>query len=202
MNEEQKNSLASVLAAFKPGNTVHVNQMDPQDDLAKKGRRAGDTFTDMVSGIIGMPNERLALLGQDIWGIFHHGIVRLAMGGDVKCLSIAIVPPKMLHMLGETGTKHKAAVFSPNNWIELVEKDPLMQFGAVLCVGSQAVDFYNERHLQDPLNIQKRALTYEAMYLNQLPEKLLNDYQKGVVERYSEVDPTLFYDRKKVEVLH
>jgi hypothetical protein len=204
-DKEQLDLMARVISAFNPDNAVQLKDLDADSDMAKKGRAVSDFFTSAVQGIMALPDPHLSILGKNIWDVFHYEYVRIAMGPKVPSLSMAIVPAAMLNKLGfsDVSVGHHGVVIAPHDWLDQIKKDPLMQFGAVLFVGSQAVDYYNKRYTVDPQNIQTRAQAFESRFLRLLPENELNEYQKSLVKQYQgELDPDLLYDRKPVQPLN
>lgn len=202
MNEEQKKLLGQVIQAFS-GDTQRLEDLNPEDDLAKRGKQHSDYWTNAVTALSLWPDAHISALGRYVWDVFHNRHVHLIMGPGVKTLHTAIVPPGLLEKLGfPTGPVHQCVVITPPNWIEMIKEDPVMQLGGVLFCSSQATDFYNERHFVDPQELSVRAQMYESRFLGGMPSEKLNDYQKGIVSKFkSQIDPKLAYERKKVEVV-
>lgn len=202
MTEEQKKLLAQVVQAFT-GETQRLEDLNPEDDLAKRGQQYSNYWTESVAALSHWPDAHISALGRYTWDVFHNKHVHLIMGPQVKTLHTAIVPPTLLAKLGfPTGPMHQCVVITPPNWMELIKENPILQLGGVLFCSSQAVDFYNERHFVNPNELSTRAQMYESRLLRDLPSERLNEYQKGIVSKFKgRIDPKLAYERKKVEVV-
>jgi hypothetical protein len=92
----------------------------------------------------------------------------------------------------------------PHEWLDQISQDPLLQMGAIVFVGSQIVDFHNERIGVSPEQAAisiKRARAYEAEYLLTLRKVsstvTLNDYQHRVLQEYPSglMTPSVALDR-------
>jgi hypothetical protein len=82
----------------------------------------------------------------------------------------------------------QTAVFLPKNWLEEVRRDPVLQMGALVFVGSQVVDVYNHRLVDEGPSSIKRARAYEAEFLLHTrkvsPNLSFNEYQQRVMAEY------------------
>lgn len=199
MNDHQKELLTKVLGAFA-GEHVRLEDLNPEDDLAKRGQQFSDFFTRCVATFKVWPDPHIALLANHIWDVFHNKHVQLCIGPQLSSLHLAIVPPQFLAKLNlPVGVDHRCLVFAPPTWTDLIKEDPIMQMGGVLFVGSQSVDFYNGRHLIDPKALGARAAMYESRFLKTMPPEKLNGYQKSLITKYKgEIDTSLTYERRPV----
>jgi hypothetical protein len=72
----------------------------------------------------------------------------------------------------------------------MVKDNPVLQMGAVVFVGSQAVDYYNGKLTYEAhKNVLSRAYAYEAEYLLTILTmgcQTMTEYQKGVLKRFGE----------------
>jgi hypothetical protein len=135
-------------------------------------------------------------LMANVWDIYHYRHVVLGMGPNVPTLCFAIVEKnKML----------QALTFAPYVWPEMIEADSSHELGSIITVGSQAVDFYNNKILSfDDSKVSKeRSLSYEAEFIHMLARNghTLNEYQKGVLSKYPNgFDSSFAYPKKAVAV--
>jgi hypothetical protein len=190
-----KKLIAEVLSAFVPDNPNqhHLRDMNPTDDLAQRGFVFEQAFTAGVDTLRRFQNAAISDLMSYVWDIYHYNHVMMALGPNIPSLSIAV-----------TGTKGnlRALTFVPHNWAEMIKEDPVMQLGAVLFVGSQATDFYNNRFAtkEESLLSRVRATSYEAEYLRLIQDSSkLNDYQQSVLAKYPNgFDTSLTYTRRPV----
>ena len=167
-----------VVAAFA-GTQVNVADLPEGDPTAKIGKVCESLFTggvDVLRSIV--PNDRIRALGRVVWDLVSHKQVLVAIGPDVPSLSFTVMRIKELH---------QAHVLIPRSWSQMVADDPFMQLGAILFVGAQAVDFYNDR-LIDDRGAHRRWHAYEAELLRTLRTSLLrwepNEYQREILVRY------------------
>lgn len=187
-----KDLIAQVIASFQPGAGQRIEKLDKEAEAYRKAKEVETLFTEGVEVLRALfPNERVRGLAQAIWDVFHHRRVVLAMGPEVPTLTFAAFG---------SAKGLQGIAFAPHNWAEIVREDPLMQLGAVVMVGSQAVDFYNGRLLTDSrATFGQRAMAYEAEYLRTLALDAPNPYQKKVLTEHPTWDPAFEYDRKPVE---
>lgn len=171
--------LEQVLAAFG-AKQVNVNDLPGDDPAAKLGKVCGSLFTEGVATLRSLiPNDRIRAIARVIWDLVGHKRVLVALGPDVTSLSFTV----MRH-----GTVDQGLVLIPKNWPEMVDEDRFMQLGAILFVGTQVVDFYNDRLIGD-LTAGPRWEAHEAELLRTLARILPmswqpNEYQRGVLRRY------------------
>lgn len=184
--------LAQVAAAFQPENAVDLRKLSTEDESFLPMKRIEALFTggvDLLRKLV--PNPRIQALGSDIWQVFEHRHVVLAVGPPVPSLSFAV--------LAKAGVI-QALLLAPDEWDKRAVADPIMQLGAIVMTGSQAVDFYNGRFLVEGRDvIVRRSLSYEAEYLLSFGPIELNDYQKKVLQDFpAGFDPSLDYVRKPI----
>lgn len=172
--------LDEIVAAF--GDTqVNIADLPADDPTAKIGKACENLFTGGV-GVLrsNIPNDRIRALGRVVWDLVGHKQVLVAIGPDVPSLSFTVMQIKALH---------QAIVLIPKGWPKMVEDDPFMQLGAILFVGAQVVDFYNDRLLGDN-GARRRWHAYEAELLRTLkatlPSWKPNEYQCEVLANFPE----------------
>ena len=166
-----------IVAAFG-GTQVNVADLPEDDPVAKIGKACESLFTggvDVLRSIV--PNDRIRSLARVVWDLVGHKQVLVAIGPDVPSLSFTVMQINELH---------QAIVLIPKDWPKMVTGDPFMQLGAILFVGAQAVDFYNDRLIGDS-GARCRWHAYEAELLRTLttllPRWQPNEYQREVLKR-------------------
>jgi|SRR6478609_3528744 len=102
------------------------------------------------------PNPAINRLMSVVWDVVGQKVAPVCYGIQVPVLSF---------ILGGVKMAPQAMIATPANWVEMVNQDPLTQLGALVYVGSQAVDYANERFLEERPNVLLRAKAYEAEYL-------------------------------------
>jgi|HubBroStandDraft_4_1064222.scaffolds.fasta_scaffold376953_2 hypothetical protein len=171
--------LEEILDAFG-GSQVNVKDLPDDDPRALLGRQCEGLFTSGVRMFRSvLPNDRLRALARVIWDLVEHKQVVVAIGPDVPSLSFTVMQLKIVR---------QGLVLIPKNWPEQIRADYFMQLGAILYVGAQVVDFYNDRLIDDP-TAPARWSAYEAEYLRMIKDLFPrgwtpNDYQRGVMEKY------------------
>lgn len=128
------------------------------------------------------PNNDIRYLMSIVWDLIGNNITPFALGPDVPTLSLAIVGRK------SDPSFRQPAIFAPINWLDMIEKDHVYQMGALVFIGSQAVDYYNNRLLNDPAVARQRAYIYEAEYShtvkNLTPDWQPNANQNRMMKEY------------------
>lgn len=167
-----------IIAAFG-SKQVNVNDLPPEDPAAKLGKTCEALFTggvDTLRSII--PNERIRSLGRVLWDLVGHKQVLVAIGPDVPSLAFTVMKYEGLQ---------QGVVLIPKDWPTRVDDDTFLQLGAIVFVGAQVVDFYNDRLFDDP-TARIRWQAYEAEFLHSLASILArwtpNEYQREVMRRY------------------
>jgi hypothetical protein len=168
-----------IVAAFC-GNQVNVNDLPTSDPIMPIARQCESFFTggvDVFRSVL--PSERLRALGRVIWDLVGHKQVLVAIGPDVPSLSFTVMKYKGVL---------QGIVFFPKNWPDLIKADSFMQLGAILYVGAQIVDYYNDRLIGDP-TAPGRWEAYEAEYLRVLGQLIPNgwqpnEYQRDIMKKY------------------
>jgi hypothetical protein len=145
----------------------------------------GNTFTHYVdlmrrSKFLG---QRVTDLGKLIWYL---------VGNRVIPSTIGPTPSGTIGFCGEgrhepgRGIEGRfACIMVPEDWLEQIKKDPIMQFGGVVCTGSQARDYFNNRIDAGTLH---RGYAFEAESLFGI-QKVESDwkpnkYQCQIMEKY------------------
>lgn len=182
MNRE---TVAEMIAAFSPGpHAVHENELPDGDPLKAAIQPISDTFTNGVAFLKHFfPNPTIRDIMAMTWDLVGNQITPVVMGPDVPTLTFAVMGTRL---------KPKAMIFMPHNWLQMIghqlPSSSIYQMGALVFVGSQAVDFYNGKFFEEPRDAEKRARAHEAEYLittDYLPGTIgFNDYQKGVIDEY------------------
>lgn len=191
------NTLGEILSAFSQTTHLNLNDIDKDTQLAKIGQQCQDLFTSGVVLLIKSESPEIRSLMTDVWNIYHHRHVLMAIGPNVPSLSISVVQNK-------NGIV-QALTFAPYAWPQMVKQDPSMELGAILSIGSQVVDYYNEKLLskEDSRISKERALSYEAEYLRLIKRDgvALNQYQEDVLVKYPNgFDPSFAYSRKAIAI--
>lgn len=167
-----------ILASFG-ASQVNVNDLPESDPTAKLGKECEGLFTSGVETLRSLvPNDRIRSMGRMIWDLVGNKQVLTAIGPDVPSLGFTVMKAKEMH---------QAIILMPKAWPQMVTDDPFMQLGAILFVGAQAVDFYNDRLFGDP-GARRRWHVYEAELLRTLktllPSWQPNEYQREAIERF------------------
>lgn len=172
---DAKDFTARILGAFMLADQVSVESLDPDSDAYIKAKMMEERFTAGVDFLrTKFPNDHVRALMTLAWDAIGSKRVPTALGPPVKTIVVAVL---------QTG---QAAIFLPHDWLGMVAQDAAMQLGALVFIGSQAVDILAGRHFVDPDKIIPRARANEAEYLITLREAgmALNPYQKAVVAEY------------------
>lgn len=170
--------LEEITAAFMT-KKVDLADLPDGDPTAVLGKTCEGLFTngvDVLRSVI--PNERVRKLASVVWDLVGNQQVLVGLGPDVPSLSFTVMQYKGID---------QAIILMPRNWPAMVDDDTFMQLGAVLFVGVQAVDFYNDRLVGDP-TARVRWRAYEAELLHTLDRILTrwapNEYQCEVMKKY------------------
>lgn len=127
------------------------------------------------------PNPVIRRLASVVWDVVGQKITPVAWGLDVKVLSFVVVGHK---------SAPQGMVIPPLNWAKMMGQDPIMQLGALVFVGSQVIDYANDRFLNDKPNVRPRAIAYEAEYLNTVRSLSASwepcGYQSQVLQEFPE----------------
>lgn len=161
-------------------NAQHAKDLSDEDPLLEKANFLGDGFTQVVASLRTLvDNENINRLGTLLWGLVGHKIVPVAIGPKVTTVSFLAFKYKDLS---------QAQIILPLDWGEMFHKDPIYQAGAVVGVGSKAIDFYNNQFNDEA--IEKRARLWEAEFLLTVlkgdPSYSLDSYQRSVVSEFPE----------------
>jgi len=170
--------LDQILGAFVAPQ-VNVDDLPAEDPTAKIGKVCGDLFTGGVEILRSLiPNDRIRALARVVWDLVGNKRALVAIGPDVPTLSFTAM---------RNGTEIQGIIVVPKIWPQLVKEDTFMQLGAILFVGAQVVDFYNDRLFDDP-TARSRWHAYEAELLLTLqrtsPSWKPNDYQRQTLEKF------------------
>lgn len=184
--------------------SVHVNQLPPLNDLAARGKVVGDTVTTVV-GILRnpliTPNRRINGIASLAWDLIGNNMTPAALAG---------VP--QVHFGAQVSNDRKQGVILvPLDYHERVAQDFIFNAGAMVFVGSQARDWYNDKlaYWEDGKlvdgrqEVMVRARAYESEWLlmikgldlgyefNEYQQKILDEYPEGIESR-----PDLIYNSK------
>ena len=168
-----------ILASFG-ASQVNVNDLPEDDPTSKVGKACESLLTEGVDVLRSLvPNDRVNALARVIWDLIGHKQVLAAIGPDVSTLAFTV--------MGFKGQPRQGVILIPKQWPQMVTDDPFMQLGAILFVGVQVVDYYNDRLIGDP-GTRRRWHAYEAELLRTLrtllPSWQLNEYQREILERF------------------
>ena len=124
----------------------------------------GNVFTSMVHVLRSDPGlpEKVRQLAALLWDLVGNRITPVAFGPEVDSIHFWAEVPS------EKGKNSVGCIMIPHHWLTLVNKDPFMQFGAIVYTASHARDYYNKRLTDDQDVIHKRSLAFEADYLHSL----------------------------------
>ena len=172
-----KDLRTEILSAFF-AEGKRVDKLAADDPVRVKGVEIGEMFTSGVAFLANLfPNASIRKLMGLVWNIVGHRITPVALGPEVPSLSLAVMGSKLAA---------QAIILTPHNWIDMVKADPLLQMGALVYVGSQAVDFYNGKTVEDPKTTVLRSKAFEAEFLltlnNVIPNLVFDTYQQSVVD--------------------
>jgi hypothetical protein len=127
------------------------------------------------------PNPVIRRLASVLWETVGQKVTPVAWGIDVKSLSFVLMGPK---------SAPQGLIIPPPNWASMLVRDPIMQLGALVFVGSQAIDYANDRYMNDVKNVRPRASAYEAEFLNTIRSLSASwtpcDYQSSVLQEFPE----------------
>ena len=183
--------LAEVLESLS-GKLPTVQDKDLEGPAKAHAKSIADSFTSGVDFLrSSFPNESIRSLMALVWDLCGSRIVPLAMGPQVPGLSF-----------GKMGVN--GVIFAPDNWVSQIQADALYQMGAIVFVGSQAVDFYNGlmSTKEEARKVLFRARLYESEYLRTLQGiegHSFNPYQQAILHEYPEglaSAPSLVYTSK------
>jgi hypothetical protein len=165
-----------VLRRFFPG-SAHIDDLDPNDPDAYEAKSLEVMFTTIVAALTKHGNRKIAILGQHLWEVINQRLVHVAR--DAR-------PPTLSFLVATTGGVVQGIILVPVGWLAMIQVDPAMEVGAIVYVGSQAVDFFNGRLKFDSSDrIRARAAAYEAEFLKTLPRSTLNAYQQEILGKFS-----------------
>lgn len=172
----------ALIAAFFASEGKNVKDLPDSDPLKNKGIRMGNTFTDGVHFLKStFPSPTIRTLMGHVWNIVGHKVIPVTLGPNVTGVSLAAIRKEGIV---------QTVIFLPHNWLEDVKRDPVFQMGALVFVGSQAVDVYNGKVTEQRESEQTvlRARAHEAEYILHIqrmaPLVQLNDYQKDVLAAF------------------
>ena len=175
-----KQTVAELMAAFVKGGE-RVEKMPEGDPMRAKGMRLGDRFTEGVAMLKNFPNPAVRTLMSMVWDIVGNRVVPIALGPKVPSLTFAAMG---------NAARPDGIIFIPHEWESMIQEDAVCQLGALVFVGSQAVDFYNGRVGHEPEAMMKRARANEAEYLVTIkefsPDHKMNDWQKKMLAEFPE----------------
>lgn len=174
--------LAEQLRAAFSQEAIEVEQLPDDDPRKLLLHRMGHRFTAAVDFLRSkFPNESIRRLMATVWDLVGHRIVPLSHGPTHGVWSLSFCAYVR-------GGRHHAVLLVPDNWLEQMKKELVYETGAIVFVGSQAVDFYNGR-LSDG-HVNERSRGFEAEYLLTVkklsPSYKLNDYQTCVLKECPE----------------
>lgn len=188
-------------------NSVICESLPPFDDLAQRGKLIGDTISTMVDILrspMTTPNQRITDLATLEWRLIGNNMTPTAMAPGIPQVHFAAQVTSDL-------SEYKAIILVPPDFYERVRKDFIFNAGALVFVGSQGRDWYNQKMawiengevVDARQQVCDRARAYEAEWLLMIKNLDIgyefNEYQQGILEHYPEgLDsrPDLIYDSK------
>jgi len=183
--------------------SVHVHSLPPHSDMAARGKLVGDSVTaiiDILRNPSLTPCRRVNALAALQWDL---------IGSLMVPTALADVP--QVHFGAHVSNDEKAVILCPMDFYESIKKDFIFCAGAMVFVGSQARDWYNDKlaWIDDEgvhdgrEEVANRARAYEAEWLLFIQSLDIgyefNEYQQKIVEDSPEgldSHPELIYDSK------
>ncbi len=185
-----KKLLAEILSSFSGPS---IQDKDLEGPAKHHARVLSESFTSGVGYLrSSFPNESIRTLMSIVWDLCGSKTVPLALGPSVQSLSFG--------KMGANGI-----MFAPVDWVAQIKEDAVYQMGALVFVGSQAVDFYNNlmNTHEEAQTVLLRARMYEAEYLRTIRKTVeghtFNKYQQGIMKDFPQgiaTQPHLFYVSK------
>jgi hypothetical protein len=163
-----------------------VHQQDLPETAADyaEARELSDVFSAGVDFLAKLfPNPVINRLMRSVWDTVGQKVVPVCFGMRVTGLSFI-----------RESFASQPFIATPVNWVRMVRLDPITQVGALVFVGSQAVDYAHDR-IQEPSDrvpAVSRARAYESEYLmtvqrltpawepNRYQEALLKEFPEGI----------------------
>lgn len=184
-----------IMQAFTVDSPEYALDLPDGDPLKDPAMRIGDLVTSGVEYLWKMfPNHRINRLMSVVWHLIGNRVTPVAIGPDVPSVSFTVVQQQEVL---------KAIIFMPRQWTSMVELSPSNELGALVYVGSQAVDFYTGRiqNGETSERMTARARAYEAEFLRLVPAGELSTYQRTVLAEFpdgldSPAAAGLLYDPK------
>lgn len=202
MNPLLAAALGEVITAISSGDKRKVDSLEDSDPLKAKGQAMSNIVTVCVNFLRRQfPNSAIRELMGLSWDIIGHNIVSTMLGPAVPTLSFVV--------FSRSGVL-TGVIVPPEDWVSLFAENPAYQLGALVFVGSQAVDFYNDRYIREGRDaVVNRCRAYEAEFIRTYkqvmdPEYALNDYQAKLCEEFprglssEKVKPHLYKSRSFV----
>ena len=127
------------------------------------------------------PNPAVNRLMKAAWEVISQKVVPVCFGLRVQTLSFIM-----------ENASAQPFIATPPNWARKIQLDPITQVGALVFVGSQAVDYTNDflQCASDREKVILRAKAYEAEYLTTVrgltPSWEPNSYQESLFKEFPE----------------
>jgi len=176
----EKQAVAEMLSAFMHGGE-RIEKMSKDDPKRVKGETLGARFTEGVGMLRRFPNPQIRALADMVWQVVGHRIVPIALGPSVPSLTFGAMG---------SAARPDGIIFVPHEWEAMIKENAVYQLGALVFVGSQAVDYYNGRVGYEPEAMMKRARANEAEYLvtirETVPDYTFNDWQNQMLTEFPE----------------
>lgn len=159
----------------------HADQLPADDPDRKKGMEISNLFSSMVDflrNFESIPNKKINALASLFWDL---------VGNNICPVAVTNVPT--LSFWGEyQSSESLAMILLPENFLQMVKEDDVMQLGAILSAASKAKDYWNRKFVgynETTANSDARAYTYETeMFLLCPPTWKPNSYQQKIIERF------------------
>lgn len=142
-------------------------------------------------------------LMSDLWDLFSEKHILAIENENVPSMSATVV----MHRSG----KLSFPIWVPSRWAVDAMVDPVMACGSLIFCGSQAVDFFNGKLIDQDKRLfpdaVPRSIAFESTFLLHFSRQPHgwepNRYQKGVIEKFPDGIPSnMLYDRKPVVTLN
>jgi hypothetical protein len=173
---------SQILSFLQATPILDLAPLDPHVCDAREIESLFQAGTDFLRKLF--PNPVINRLMRATWDTVGNKIVPVCFGFKVPTLAFIL-----------ESDSAQPFIATPKKWASMVHRDPITQMGALVFVGSQAVDYAHERiptHQGEKEKMALRARAYESEYLstvrgltpswepNRYQEELLREFPEGV----------------------
>ena len=159
-----------------------------ESDLYKKSKLMETEFTNLVDLMREeryLPLPSINNLVTLLWRIVGNRIAPVAMAQSVSTLSF------WCEMQQKNGVPRSIAIIlMPENWHDMLVKNPHEQMGAIVFAASHAKDYWNHKFLppNTPIEAKERAWSNESELLHYFSRNVPNfkptEYQFHIMQKY------------------